>query len=204
MSDPTFSREYPGYRLVETRRGDTLQRVAARELGNAERWYELVFINQLRPPYLTDDSTAAGPGVLVTGSSLSVPATVDFVPSHIDPRAVFGADVRLTRGELTAASGDLKLIEGAPNLSQAIRHVVATDLGELVWHPSYGCGVRRLLGRRSDPVSQRLAGSLVRRAVVADDRVQSAELLALDVSGDAVRATVRAAAVTGARVEVDT
>ena len=197
-----FEREYPGYRLAETRRGDTLQRVAARELGDAERWYELAFINGLRPPYLTDDSESAATGVLLTGATLSVPATTDYVPSHLDPRAVFGTDVRLSNdGRLSATAGELDVISGAPNLSQAVRHVVLTDPGDLVWHMTYGCGVRRLLGQRSDAVSQRLAAALVRRAVAADDRVQSADILDLDVSGDAVRTTVRITAINGARVE---
>jgi phage baseplate assembly protein W len=197
-----FRREYQGYRVAETRRGDTLQRVAAREIGDAERWFELAFINNLRPPYLTDDSVAQTDGVLLTGSTLRIPASADYVPSHLDPKGVFGSDLILTNGELIATSGDLNLVTGAPNLSQAIHHVVLTDLGDLVWHPRYGCGVHRLLGQKADDIAQRLAAALVRRAVIADDRIQSATVDKLEINGDAIHVQIRANAIDGASIQV--
>ena len=63
-----------GFRLVPTRRGDTLQDVAVRELGDAARWYDLAAINDLLPPFLTDDPQQAGPRVLLTGQDLKIPA----------------------------------------------------------------------------------------------------------------------------------
>jgi phage baseplate assembly protein W len=195
-------RIYPGFRLVETRRGDSLRAVAARELGDAGRWWELVAVNALVPPYLTDDPGQAVAGVLLTGSRLSVPSSADFVPANIDPETVFGSDLRLNRGELTAASGDLDLVAGSPNLTQAIRHVLATDIGELVAHPQYGCGARLLIGRKGSPATMMLADGLVQRAVNADARIDSVTSSTTVIAGDVLRVELTARAINGVSVHV--
>ncbi len=50
-----FSRTLTGWRFVETLANDTMQGIAARELGDASRWVDLVNINGLTPPYLTGE-----------------------------------------------------------------------------------------------------------------------------------------------------
>lgn len=201
--DPLFQRAYDGTRLAETRRGDTLQAVAARELGDPTRWAELVFLNNLRPPYLTDDIHAAGDGVLLTGASLTVPASADFVPAGIDPATVFGTDILLSDRLLSAdATGDIAVVSGNPNLVQAIRHVIATDIGELLWHPAYGCGARALIGQRGTPTAVALADALVRRAVNGDDRISSVTASTTTLAGDTLRSEMTAEAINGVTVHV--
>jgi phage baseplate assembly protein W len=196
-------RTYPGFRLVETRRGDSLRAVAARELGEAERWWELISANALVPPYLTDDPGQVRSGVLLTGARLSVPSSADFVPASIDPEAVFGSDLRLTRGELTATNGNLDLVSGAANLTQAIRHVLVTDIGELVAHPQYGCGARLLIGRRGSPATLMLADGLVQRAVNADARIDSVTSSTTTIDGDVLRVKLIARAINGVSVQAN-
>lgn len=58
-------------RQVRIRRIDTLERIAARELGDAVRWTELVILNKLKPPYLDD---AGGDHVKKPGDTLLVPS----------------------------------------------------------------------------------------------------------------------------------
>jgi len=62
-----------GFRSVELRRGDTLQRVALRELGDAARWVDIALLNSLRPPYVVDDGADAGDGVAYAGMSILIP-----------------------------------------------------------------------------------------------------------------------------------
>jgi hypothetical protein len=88
----SFMREAPGIRLAETRYGDTLQRIALRELGDASRWVELAELNGLRPPYLTDPALARA-GVLAYGASIKLPSPSSIVSASSDPGAVYGADL---------------------------------------------------------------------------------------------------------------
>lgn len=201
MSDD-FTRDYSGFRWVETRRGDTLRALAARELQDASRWWEIASINQLTPPYLTDDPAAVRAGVVLTGARLAVPAGTDLVQAAVDAALVFGIDVQLTQGRLTATGGDLDVIAGAPNLTQAIRHVVQTDLGGLIWHPQYGCGVHALLGQRNGPQAMLMADALVRRAVQRDARIDHITASTTTVGADIVRVELTAMAINGVTVRV--
>jgi nucleoid-associated protein YgaU len=56
-------------REITILRGDTLERIAQREYGNALRWLDLVVINNLKPPYISD---AGGKGVKKPGQKLLV------------------------------------------------------------------------------------------------------------------------------------
>jgi predicted Zn-dependent protease len=47
----SIMRPLNGFRLVEIKYGDTLQELAARELGDANKWRDIIAINDLLPPY---------------------------------------------------------------------------------------------------------------------------------------------------------
>ena len=87
-----------GFRFAETRFGDTLQAVAMRELGDGKRWFELAAINGLVPPYITDDATLSGGGVLLSGALVLVPAATSAAITT-DPDLVFDRDVQMTNGQ---------------------------------------------------------------------------------------------------------
>ena len=185
----------PGYRVVRTFRGDTLQRVAERETGDPAQWYDLIELNGLRPPYLTDDPAQVSAGVLLAGGSLRVPANeVVLVQGETDDD-LFGTDCRLSKGEMPVENGDFALIAGVDNLVQALRHLVVTEPGELVFHPRYGCGVRPYLGAANTRANGLVAGSLVKRAVHADPRIHSVREATVEMSGDLLRIEVRAEAI---------
>lgn len=185
-----------GYRLVNTRRGDTLQRVAARELGAAGRWYELAEINNLRPPYLTDDANAVTLQVKLTGSQLIVPSSSPQATADTSVDAVFGADIKLKNGRLQAdESGDIRIISGVDNYVQALRFLLATEPGDLLFHPNYGCGVRSIIGASNSRAKMMLAGGLVRRAIAADPRTQAVPAATVTARGDAIRIEVTATAI---------
>jgi hypothetical protein len=159
-----------GFRLVETRRGDTLQRIAVRELGDATRWHELAEINRLRPPYLTDDESQVSGSVKLTGSQLLVPSSTPTATVDTNAESIFGTDVLLRRGKFQVSSGDLVLVSGVDNYLQALRHVVRTEPGDLMFHPRYGCGVRKMIGWRAGSEShclrpQNKGGAVCRGAV---------------------------------------
>ena len=81
---PSFSKTLTGYRQVGILVGDTPERIAQRELGSAARWYDIINLNGLAPPWITDDPSQAIPGkvLLSAQDTLLVPSTAP-VPSGV-------------------------------------------------------------------------------------------------------------------------
>jgi hypothetical protein len=171
-----FERAEPNYRLVETHRGDDLQAVASRELGDANRWVELVWLNKLVAPYITDDPQRVVPGVVLSGAGLKVPAPVGVWTDDAERGQVYERDCAMVARQLQAdASGDFLVRSGSDNLRQQLEHRLITPTGQARRHPEYGCKVWRLLGTVNGPVAGLLGAQYVSAALQADYRVASVE-----------------------------
>lgn len=202
MTTP-FDRPLYGYRFEETRRGDTLKAVAARTLGDAGRWHELISFNNLVPPYITDDPAQVKPGVVLTGELLLIPAPTPVVPTTTDPNEVFQRDILIEDGVLAVGNGDFLVASGRDNFKQAIRNRVDTEQGELIHHMTYGNRVRRLLGAVNGPTASLLAAQYTRSAVRADPRVRRVTSAKAEVVGDTVRVSLEVEPVSGQSVQVE-
>lgn len=135
-----FLRVMPSFRLVEVRYDDDLQAIAARELGDANRWPELVWLNSLRHPYITTLEAAAGDGVLLVGSLIKVPAPAGLLTDASSDGQVYERDCAMAGGLLSAdADGDIAVVSGADNLRQQLTHRISTPTGQARRHPEYGC-----------------------------------------------------------------
>jgi Phage baseplate assembly protein W len=197
-----FSRQMFGFRFVEVRIGDTLQQIAARELGDAGRWYDLISYNTLVPPFIVGSPSAPPrPGVLVPGDLIIVPAPAP-AASRPDPESVFGSDIDLTGGQLTAENGDFAVISGRANFRQALKHRIDTERGELMFHLDYGSQVRRMLGAINGPAAGQIVAEYARAAVAGDPRVRRILRAEAEVTGDAVRVTVYVEPVAGESLEI--
>src|ERR1019366_965663 len=118
--------------FVLTDYGDTLPVIAARELGDASRWTEIIAMNGMVFPYLTDDPDSVVPGVFLTGTNITIPSSTPGAVTT-DPNTVFGSDIFLSDGFLTVVNGDIGLVRGLPNLTQALDNLLDTDQGELLY-----------------------------------------------------------------------
>lgn len=198
-----FERKLTGYRYVETIYGDTLPKVAARELGNAERWTELAWINNLIPPYITDDQDLANPRVLRSGEMLLVPAPSALTPlGEPDVKRIFDADCRLTNRLLEAENGDFSVVSGRENFSQQLIHRVVTERGDMLWHPRYGCLVRRLIGRANGPAASILASQYVKATLEQDLRVRRVVRVSATIQpGDTLIVEVEVEPIAGRAVQ---
>ena len=196
----TFRKTLIGSRSVVTNHGDTLRRVAARELHDASRWYELAAINGLQSPYITDDPALESATVLLSGGALLVPSAAESPVT--DPVSVFGQDIALESGVLQAVNGDLAPVTGTPNLTQALHHAIDTDPGELIYHPDYGCAVRQLIGGRATPTARVLARGFVERTLRADPRVSDVQQASTEIVGDTVRVEANAVAIDGSAIPI--
>lgn len=201
MSD--FEKVMPDYRLAETRFGDDLQAVAAREMGDANRWPELVWLNSLTYPYLTDDKARVNDTVLLNGSLIRVPAPVGVYTDTADRGQVYERDCKLTNKMLSDdGNGDFLVVAGAKNLTQQLQHRLNTPRGQARRHPEYGCMIWRMLGKVTGPTATMLGAQYVKSALQADYRVASVKSSVATASGDAILVTATAEAIAGGSVDL--
>jgi len=198
-----FDRPLYGFRFVETQFGDSLQLIAARELGDASRWVDLINYNKLIPPFITDDPAEVKPGVLLSGTQLLVPAPSPIVSTTTDPEKVFESDIQLSpTGALMTDGSDFSVVAGRPNLKQALKNRIETDRGDLIYHPQYGCDVRRLVGVVNGPTASLLGAQAAKTAVKQDPRINLVTKATAEVIGDVINVSVEAETVVGRTVEV--
>ncbi|HET8550954.1 MAG TPA: hypothetical protein VFM97_00580 [Gammaproteobacteria bacterium] len=197
----SFTRTVSGFRRVPTLHGDTLQKIAARELGDATQWYRLIYLNGLHAPYITDDPAQAGNGVILAGDTILLPAAGNAAIRSNDPDNVYGDDIALAGGRLRVENGDLAIVGGVANVSQALSNRVRTQQGELRFHPRYGCSARQLIGHKNGPGALAAAG-FVKRSLATDYRVRRVPDARATVEGDAVRIAATVEVVTGEQLEV--
>lgn len=192
----------PKYRLVQTLWDDDLQAVAQREMGNPDRWPELVWLNKLTHPYLTTDPRRVSASVLLAGSLLKVPAPVG-VWRDTDTGQVFERDCEMDRRRLQVdEGGDLSVVAGVDNFRQQILHRVVTPKGQARRHPEYGCQVWRLLGRVNGPTGALLGAQYVRASLASDYRVKEVRSSVATVNGDALNVDAVVVGIDGAVVDL--
>lgn len=144
-----------------------LEQIALEQLGDAGRWVEIVELNDLNYPYITQDLTATRSNLKKPGDTLLVPQQVRFglseapqardIPSTDGLSEVeksFGTDLKLTENmDLDLANnGDLAVISGTENMAQAIILKIGYERGELRNHPELGVGV--MVGQKFVSIEQ--------------------------------------------------
>lgn len=198
----SITKAIAGIRRAATNVGDTIQAIALRETGEMSRWYDLVQLNNLLPPYLTDKLELAGPRVLLAGQqTIRIPAAAPPPTGVADTETVFGTDLRLDGGRLDATpGGDLLTVSGAPNLTQALRNRLVTHPGDLGYHPRYGCDVHKLVGRGGTSTTDQLAVAFVARAIRSDARIARVEGAVGGLVGDTINISATAVSVDGKRL----
>jgi len=197
-----FSASVTGFRQVRTRVGDTLQEIALRELADASKWHLLADLNGLVDPYIVSSlSEITGSGVILAGQPIMIPATAPAPSGVSSTDDVFGIDLLLQQGKITAsASGDFQTISGPANLTQALNNRLGTKPKELIFHPEYGCEVYELLGQGATPGDGGLAQVMVSKCIKSDPRVSSTSNVTATISGDSIAVNATAVAVTGQQV----
>lgn len=198
------ARAIGGFRRVQLGWGESLQNLAARELGDASLWVKIAEINRLAPPYVTGDPGQRSSRVAMYGDTLAIPdATADIRPGMTSAEDVFQRDILLRGGAMSDdGAGDILLVAGRENLMQSIKHRINTNDGELIYHLEYGCKVGRLRGKRKDAANMILARMYVEQAVLMDDRISRLTDGSVMAEGDAMRVEITAETATGHPVDV--
>jgi hypothetical protein len=191
--------ESPDVQYAEIRHGDDLREIALRELGTAERWLELITINELIPPYI---ASARSKGVLKYGDLIKLPAAVSSISAIIAPELVFGIDLSVDNGNLGVFDGDFSVKKGVPNLIQALQHHIVVGKRELPFHPTYGCYVRTLSGKVNGETAGQLAAFYVKSAILEDSRVQYIQSCEAEMVGDRIGVKAIVNPISGSAVSV--
>lgn len=200
-----FTRETPSYRVAATQHGDTIQMFTGRELGDANRWPEIVWINDLRWPYLTDKPERAGDGVLLNGGFLKVPAPKGVHQQTDSIGQVFERDAVLVGKRLQVTEdGDFAVVAGSKNLAQQLTHRLATPRGQLIRHPLYGSLLYRLIGRVNGATGALMAQQYATSAIKADYRVNAIRFVQAAVDGDSIPVAARAETIAGGPIDIET
>ncbi len=198
-----FDRQLTGFGLAETRHGETIQQFTARELGDADLWRLVVAINDLLPPFITDDAAQVRPGVVLSGSMLKVPSPATDLRVGV-PEVSLGRDVDLRHGKLDVdAGGDLLTVVERLNLHQALKHRLVTDFREIIFHPVYGSEIRSLIGTVTGETANLLAAQFARVTVEADPRIHAVLLSEARTEGDVIHVFVKAETIAQSVVEVE-
>jgi len=195
-----FDSVVSGYRHVEIRWGESLQQLAARELGDASLWIAIADLNDLVHPYTSE---LGGDKVAAYGQAIMVPSAQEQASASTDPDLVFERDVQLSAGRLVAVNGDLSLIAGIDNLKQALVSRITVDRGELLFHPEYGSEIRSLIGVASGPTAGLLSSRYAKAAVIADPRVASVNQSSAEVAGDKITVSLDAEPISGRTVQIN-
>jgi hypothetical protein len=129
---------------------DNIQSIAARELGDPDRYRDIVILNNLRPPYI---AATASPGVLQPGDNILIPQQNPNTSTGVTQGRVYnitkfmqeseknlGTDIRIDKnGDLAVSNAkDLDLLAGIENMVQAIGIRLYIEKGGLKRHLTIG------------------------------------------------------------------
>lgn len=204
-SERTFA-EYQGQKEYAVQEGDTLQAIAARELGDGALWYDIALVNGLVSPYV---SPAGGPGVATVGDVIVVPTlapnpstSVASARQGTEPSAdLMGTDLRLVPSsgarpgrplvDLAVDEGTLRdflAIEGFANYEQALQMRLWTERGSMPTSPNYG--VRRIVGYGEAAADLTVLQLGIRETLLADSRTRQVGRIQVAAEDDALTVDV--------------
>ncbi len=177
--------------------GLSLERISQQELGDSNRWGELVELNNLKAPYISEDPNESRDGVLKLGDDLLIPVPVlngfSQVPVGKENKATknlselersLGCDFKLDGNfDLTLNNAnDLEIVAGADNMAQAVILKLSYEPGEVMRHPELGAGI---LPGKKFPALEDIKDGVI-NTLLQDNRIQKIDDLALLRDNDAL------------------
>lgn len=170
--------------------GITLERLAQQELGDSTRWGEIVEVNNLKAPYISNDPQESRDGVLRPGQNILIPIPVRSGFSQVpvgkenkltknmsELERSLGTDLKVNKDFdlIISSSGDLELVAGAANMAQGTILKLSYEPGEVMLYPELGSGL--MVGSKFPPVEEikdRITNSLLQ-----DSRIEKVADLSL-------------------------
>jgi phage baseplate assembly protein W len=197
--------DYAGTVEYAITNADTVESIAAHYLGHAARWFDIVLLNGLQPPYISE---TGAPGTVGIGDIIVIPTTVANPASAVGASDkpgldLLGTDLALVDTALSAPGRpvvdlaidegtltDLRVIGGIDNLAQAIQMRLWTESGSMPNHPKYG--VRRSIGVTQTEGFLSMLQINYREALNQENRIQRVPAFRFEVSNDIVEISIDA------------
>ena len=185
---------------INIKQGDSLERIALRELRNAERWPELAVLNNLKNPYIVDGVDKIVPFVKKVGDLLLIPqaesfgfSEVDTINESIETKNLTeieknqGVDLKFDLNETNDLvlnnRGDLDISVGLKNSTQAIIIKLLLEQGDLLDYPELGSNL--VIGRRN--LRAQDVRDSISKTLVADARFERLSNLSVIREGGTMR-----------------
>ncbi len=187
-------------RQIRYEAGLTLEKIAQRELGDSTRWGEIAEVNNLKPPYVSDNAQESRVGIVGAGQPLLIPQSIvngfSKAPPTINNKLTvsmnelqrsLGTDLKVTKDFDLALtnSGDFDIIAGGDNMSQSVILKFFYSPGDVIRHPQIGAGL--LPGKKFPDINDIKDGII--NSLLQDQRVQSVDNLSLQRQSSALYIT---------------
>ena len=184
-------------RQVRLPAGMSLERLAQIELGDSNRWGEIVEVNGLKAPYISEDPKESRDGVIRVGSNILIPTPVQNGFSQAPSGKVnkltanmselersLGVDLKVDKNFdlVLSSSGDFEIVAGADNMGQATMLKLNYEPGDLILYPSIGTGLQ--VGKKF-PALEDLVDRIT-NSLLQDSRVSRIADLSLQRDGSAL------------------
>lgn len=181
--------------------GETIERFANRVLGDPTRANSIILLNNLDPPYVSEDgvedrnTVKSGDLLLVPApgadsgntSTIRKKATSRIVRDMTSIEKELGVDVRLTKdGDFAVDTQvpDIKLIAGLNNAAQALGLGVSIERGDLLYHPNKG--ITPQVGKSSNITAGDIYNE-VETSILSDPRFLAVKELSVIRDGGTVK-----------------
>lgn len=190
----------PSVRQYTLASGETLERIAQRELGDANRWPEIIEINDLKYPFITDDIFSTTPNVAKPGDIILLPDVIrngfSDAPKGKEINAIkdlnevqrsLGVDLKVTP-DFDLALGnndDLQIVAGTDNMAQAVFLKLVYEKGDVLSAPEIGVGLS--VGSKIRSLSD--IKDAVVSSLLQDPRIENITDLAINRQGSTVALT---------------
>lgn len=193
----------------------TLETIAVQYLQDPNRWIDIVNLNGLKAPYISENPIFSGNGyVKKVGDTLLIPGTG--APSNqktisqnlynqnaSELEKSMGVDLRLsdTFDLVMDTSNDFLLSAGGSNLKQGLRIKLTLQKGDLMYHPQIGVGI--IVGEKTPASPNTILGE-IEDVILSDVRVQKINELQLAIVSNAISIKLRVnAAENGAQIPLE-
>lgn len=176
--------------------GITIEKLAQVELGDSSRWGEIVELNGLEYPYITDDLSYPNPNVAKPGTKIFIPAPNIYGFSALPEgkennltnglsvlEKSLGVDLKIDENFDLAltSSGDFALVAGVENIGQQVPLKLSYEPGDLIRNPKIGANL--LIGEKTPPIYDIKDGIV--NSLLQDSRISDVLNLAITQSNSA-------------------